>query len=199
MRALWRRPSSHSATLSLDGFVEELKVLGLAGACFDPPLYANRLSDALKLPIHLRRLEEVEHPLLLKRLEEQRITGGLFVRSGPSPAAWVVYPEGPCFADELLSQFHELGHLAGDHLIPPARLLLRDDGTAQTRPWSAPNPLAVNPCPEPGEATERDAELRAEYSVLAGFLGAGLFARNGWTLGEPIPPTAALRPQEQPG
>lgn len=166
--------------LTWPGYVEELKELGLFNVCFDPELYAERLSRRIGVGIRIQRLEEVGNPLILKRLAEERIAAGLFVRPEPRPMAWIVYAESFSPAEELLSQYHELGHLAQGDPVYPARLLARGGPErADGPPWRPPNPLSPTP---PARLKEAEAEARAEYSMVAGLYGALMYARFGWSL-----------------
>ncbi len=166
--------------LTWPGYVEELKALGLFNVCFGPELYAGRLSRRIGVGIRIQRLEEVGNPLILKRLAEERIAAGLFVRPEPRPMAWIVYAESFSPAEELLSQYHELGHLAQGDPVYPARLLARGGPErADGPPWRPPNPLSPTP---PARLKEAQAEARAEYSMVAGLYGALMYARFGWSL-----------------
>jgi hypothetical protein len=179
-RAAGGELSASGEGLTWPEYVEELKTLGLFNSCFDPELYAERLSRRIGVEIRLQRLEEVGNPLILKKLAEERIAAGLFVRPEPRPVAWIVYAESSSPAEELLSQYHELGHLAQGDPVYPGRLLARGKPErADGPPWRAPNPLSPTP---PASLREARAEVRAEYSMVAGLYGALMYARFGWSL-----------------
>lgn len=165
--------------------------MGLFGVCFDPPLYAERLAERLGMPILLRHLDDIGHPLLAKSLAEEGITGGLFVLPEPDPVAWIVVPRSLWPMEAILSQFHELGHLAAGHGIP-ARRILNPECHLEGSTWHPPERLATTPLPETDEACEREAERRAEYAILAGLYGERIFARYAWSLDKDPPAEGSM-------
>lgn len=180
----WSR--SPYKTLDFRRFAEELKVLGLFGVTFTPRLYADRLAEALGLEIRLTYIEQIRHPDVLRKLSVDGITGGLVVKAGSHPIAWVIIPESSSPVQEMTAQFHELGHLAGLHAISPRRLVC--DGAKQSRDtaacWRPPGQLIDRPPPSTDhDVVETEAEQRAEYSLLTALHGHQIFARYRWLLG----------------
>lgn len=167
-------------------FIRELKKLGLFGMPFTPELYAQRLMGLLGVEIRLRYIDEIRHPGVLRKLAEEGITGGLIVNPGATkPVAWVIIPESSSPMEELLSAFHELGHLAGLHPITPRRLLHSESGLDSGKvaeSWTPPGCLTGRTGP-PDHLVEEEAEQRAEYGLLAGLHADRVFARYRWMLG----------------
>jgi hypothetical protein len=167
-------------------FAEELKVLGLFGVTFTPRQYADRLEEALGLEIRLRYIEQIRHPDVLRKLSVSGITGGLVVKAGSHPIAWVIVPESSSPLQEMTSQFHELGHLAGLHSISQRRMVCESAVQSQDTVacWRPPGQLIDRPPPVTDhDLVETEAEQRAEYGLLTALHGQQIFARYRWLLG----------------
>lgn len=173
--------------LDIQRYIEELKVLGLCGEYFTPGVYADCIEGPLGLEIQMKTIAEVEHPAIIKKLSEEGITGGLIILPGPRPVAYVLTPEMPSPTEEIMSQYHELSHLAGIHPIPPRRLLEPENGgSVQTGcSWRPPGRLLPGTIPPVDDGLcEAEAEKRAEYCYLAGTHGMQFCARYDYALGK---------------
>lgn len=165
--------------------LRELEVLGLAGHLFGYPDYSRRLGEYLGLLVPVRRLAEVDHPILVSLLNRHGIDGGLF----PEPErgrAWVVVPDSVSEKAALRAVWHDLSHLAAGHGVPAAHIL-RGRGTGRedrgVGPWYPRRRLARARPPDDEGLREDEADRRADFLSKASVMGRSLYWDDAFFMG----------------
>ena len=162
-----RRAESDCAStlVSPEEHQRELVVLGLSGRCFGAEDYAVALGEYLGVRISICVLAETRHPHIARMLATSGRMAQLSYSEDYSTAV-VLVPSGLPPMVRTLRTYHELGHVAaGDPLE------VWKDAT-RTGLYAPPSRrLARRPPLQDEELREREADLRAVYSVVAGSLG----------------------------
>ena len=151
--------------LTPEEFQAELAILGLSGKEFQLTDYAEALEEYLGLSIAISVIPDAHYPEIVRMLAQRGRMAQLRYREDPPGAAIFVLSSLPPIV-RTLSLYHELGHLAaGDPLGT------RRDGSAVGQPQPAGMRLARRPPLPNEEGREKEADMRAVYSLLAGSLG----------------------------
>ena len=149
----WANENQECPFLTHEQFQEELVKLGLSGEEFGPKEYAEALDRHLGIVITICVFPDNDYPELVRTLARSGTVAELCYSSDRRTAV-ILAPESLPPVVRTLAIYHELGHLvAGDLSEDPARRLAR-------RP-----PHSIE------RLREEEADLRAEYALLAGSLG----------------------------
>lgn len=143
--------------LTHEQFQEELVKLGLSGKEFGPREYAEALARHLGIVITICVFPDSEYPELMSVLARSGKVAEICY-SGDRRTAVILVPESLPPVVRTLAIYHELGHLAAGDLIK----LSEDPGRRLARR----TPLGNE------KLREEEADLRAEYALLAGSLGS---------------------------
>jgi hypothetical protein len=139
--------------LTSEQFQEELAVLGLSGREFGPKDYAKALERCLGIEITICVFPDNGYPELVRILARSGKVAELYY-SADQRTAVILAPESLPPVVRILAVYHELGHLAaGDLSKDPAQRLARQPPLGDKEP------------------REEEADLRADYALLAGCLG----------------------------
>lgn len=169
-----REPTSTRPLLTPEEFQEELVMLGLSGKKFSPGDYAEALERHLEVRISLCIFQDEDHPELTRALARSGKVAECCYSQEQQAAAILVPSSLPLLA-RTLALHHELGHLAAGDLT---------GGPSENSPEELPEDLPESPSgnstprlarkPPLGdeELRERETDLRAQYALLAGSLGA---------------------------
>ena len=168
LRGLWRRPAS----LTFEQFVYELALLGLKGAHFGAERYAGALARRLGAPIQIDTIADYvglrPDSLEAKSIGRELAASGhmgltKLLADGAGYSFRIVYLDDLDWWLREHTLFHELGHVAAGHF--------RDFPLAPER-GSGPVPYLADRPPARGHGPrESEANLRANYAMLAGSLG----------------------------
>jgi hypothetical protein len=151
--------------ISPEEYQRELVVLGLSGKEFAPASYAAALGTYLGTGISIHVLAETHRPHVARMLARSGTMAQLSYSADP-PTAVILVPSGLPPTVRTLSIYHELAHVAvGDPLA------VWEDGTKTGRHVWPDRRLAKRPALHDEGLREREADLRAAYSVVAGSLG----------------------------
>lgn len=149
--------------LTPEEFQVELAILGLSGKEFHPTDYAVALEDYLGLRIAISVIPDAHYPEIARMLAQRGSMAQLRYREDPPGAAIFVLSSLPPIV-RTLSLYHELGHLAAGDPLGARRY-----GPAVGQPVGMR--LARRPPLLDEEDREKEADMRAVYSLLAGSLG----------------------------
>lgn len=165
----WRSP----AGLTFEQFVYELALLGLKGVHFSAEDYARALARFMRTPVRLQTL--TGYVSLDPDSLEARAVRRHLAASGHMGLTMMTYDDAGNVAYVVLylddldwwlrehTLFHELGHVAAGHYraVPSVPSIVRP---------RVPR-LAERATTTDHRAREDEADLRANYSLLAGSLG----------------------------
>lgn len=162
-------------------FLDELRLLGLHDRYFSWEEYRDRLQSRLGIKVLVRFLDD---PLARMALLGDDL--GRVYRDEETGDALVLV-SGQLDKFEVLEViYHELGHVAGGHPLPYGKVIeglsmgsfdvpsweTESEGDLwQGGWWDPPRSILGPPAPRDEDYCERDATLRAEYSILAGHYG----------------------------
>ena len=179
--------------VTLTGVLQDLKRLGLAGRYFGPLELARRLETRLDTRIRIAVIEDLDHPLLRRNLLYGGIRGGLLY-APETGAATVLVPSSAHPVEWAETIYHELSHLMAGHPLPVRGF---EEGCEEVRLWLPPRRLSRRPVPRElagaGRVSdlgsklldrlEGEADLMAEYLLLAGAYGPDIYRQEETLLG----------------
>lgn len=160
--------------LSPEAFQAELSILGLSGQTFGPEHYADSLGEYLSLEIDICVIPDADYPGLRRKWALLGPLAELRYSQNTGQVAVLVPGSLPPLA-LALTILHELGHLAaGDHLIDwSTEDEIRQPGVDTLFAPIHPGRRLAQRLPLRNERDrEREADLRASYTLIAGCLGA---------------------------
>lgn len=171
-------------------FVEELEVLGLAGAEFGPEEYARRLADHLGIKIVEVPLADEEYPEFREQMAGRGHFGSL-VREDETGDALILVPRSLGEIRRHLLIYHECAHIACGHRMP--RPGVGTAGAADPEDpseWYDPvlaghGRLAAAPPPLDPDECEAQARSRARLAFRAGLYGEQLVDEDEEFFGKP--------------
>lgn len=164
----WRNPVAPT----FEDFVSELALLGLKGVHFTAERYAEALAGYLGLPVQVGTITDyvslnsasLEARALRRELATTGHMGATKLIEGDAGFSFrVVYLDDLNWWLKEHTLFHELAHVAAGHF--------RDVPSAPRRKRRHVPKLADRPPVQGHELQEREADLRANYALLAGSLG----------------------------
>ncbi len=166
------RSSGDKVTLTFEQFVHELALLGLKGTHFTAGGYAEALARYLRTPIQIDTI--TNHVSLNPATLEARALRRELAATGHMGATRLLVEDNGLaylvlYLDDLdwwlreHTLFHELGHIAAGHF--------REMSSESTRTRRLLPKLADLPPVRDHGLREAEADLRANYALLAGSLG----------------------------
>lgn len=161
-----QEPTGTRSLLTPEEFQEELVVLGRSGKKFSPGDYAEALEQHLGVKISLCVFPDEDHPELKQALARSGKVAECCY-SWDQKAAAVLVPASLPLLARTLALYHELGHLAAGDLT---------EELSANSPGGLPEDLKLRLARKrplgDEELREREADLRAQYALVAGSLGA---------------------------
>jgi hypothetical protein len=162
-------------------FLDELRLLGLQGRYFSWEEYRDRLQSHLGIKVLVRFLDD---PLVRMALLGDDL--GRVYRDEETGDALVLV-SGQLEEFEVLEViYHELGHVAGGHPLPYGNVVEglsmgsfdvpsfdpeSEGDTGHSGWWNPPRSVLGPTAPRDEGYCEREATMRAEFSILAGHYG----------------------------
>lgn len=179
--------------VTLTGVLQDLKRLGLAGRYFGPLHLARCLETRLDTRIRIAVIEDLDHPLLRRNLLYGGIRGGLLYVP-ETKTATVLVPSSANPVEWAETTYHELSHIMAGHPLPVRGF---EEGGCEARLWLPPRRLSRRPVPRELASArkvsdlgpkllarfEGEADLMAEYLLLAGAYGPDIYRQEETLLG----------------